>query len=373
MSYTGQYAVTINGTAWTAYVINVSLTVGRQQFTDRWVPDTAVIELLAPANSGPAIPSLGDQIYFDYQVSPPSLFRGVIVDIERSYGIPYASATGYAPADRLTIRAQAEATNEPARAIATAVTISTNADLSTAISDVWFAAINALSAPGIDGPGAAFIAQSETYTGNVLDYVNSCMISCAGYLYDNGSVNLKSNGYRSGTNIINFTDTGSQSSSTHTYFYDAIDFLATVDNSYTRVRVGYNNGSATATASTGTIPYTAYQTTSNLKNLSEAQQVADVDLAILSQSAYRPFRISTKASIVGSFDLATQLRQNPVGTRVAITFRGTTYQMICEGYSCSQDLNDARWTFYFSPALAQPLILDSTTFGILDTNTLGIG
>ena len=145
------------------------------------------------------------------------------------------------------------------------------------------------------------------------------------------------------------------------------------DNSYTLIRVGYNNGASTATSSTGSIPYTAYQTTSNLKNLSEAQQTADVMEGILSQSTYRPFRLSTRASIVGSFDLAAQLKNNPVGTAVSVTFRGTTYPMICEGYTASQDVDDAVWTFYFSPSLGVPLILDSTAFGILDTNTLGLG
>lgn len=373
MSYTGQYVVTINGTNWSSYVINASLTVGRQKLTDRWVPDTAEIELLAPASGGPTIPSLGQEFYYDYGTIPNS-FRGVIVDIERNYGIPYNSGTGAAPADRIRIRAESYQTNQAARAIATGVTISTNANLSIAISDVWFAAIDSLSAPAITGGGGGFIAQAETYTGNVLDYINSCMISCVGYAWTgSGILDLASNGVRQQYNYINFTDTGSQSSVTHTYFYDQIQFLGSVDNSYTRVFVGYNNGGSTTTSSTGTIPYTAYQTTSNLKNLSDAQQTADVMESILSQSTYRPFRLSTRASIVGSFDLAAQLKNNPVGTAVSVTFRGTTYPMICEGYTASQDVDDAVWTFYFSPALNLPLILDSTTFGILNTNTLGLG
>jgi hypothetical protein len=49
------------------------------------------------------------------------------------------------------------------------------------------------------------------------------------------------------------------------------------------------------------------------------------------------------------------------------------YVVILEGYTITQDLDDAYYTFYFSPGLGQPLILDSTTFGILNTNTLGLG
>ena len=62
-----------------------------------------------------------------------------------------------------------------------------------------------------------------------------------------------------------------------------------------------------------------------------------------------------------------------IGSEINIRFRSTVYTVILEGYTITQDLDDAYYAFYFSPALGQPLILDSTAFGILDTNTLGLG
>jgi hypothetical protein len=81
--------------------------------------------------------------------------------------------------------------------------------------------------------------------------------------------------------------------------------------------------------------------------------------------------------LVGSVDLDTVLGNQQdskvIGSLVTVTFRGTTYNVILEGFNVSQDLEQATYTFYFSPAIGVPLVLNSTAFGILDTNTLGIG
>lgn len=380
MSYTGQFTVevsedTATWTALTSYVINANVRVGRQQVTDRFTPDTCTIELLAPANGGPAIPPRG---YYLQINGTNKLFNGIITDVRRDYGIPYTSATGNAPADRITITAESTALYWCGRGYATDVIITTAMDLGTAGTNVFFDGVTSLNSPNYVGTAfGTFVSQNETFNGIVLDYFNSQAISVVGHITDRGfssAPNLYANGERLDEKYVSFTDTGSQSSATDTYFYDQIEFVASDDNSYTQVRVNYNSSAAQAVSSTGSQPFGSYTTTSILENLADAQQTADVTAAILSQSTLRPFRISTTTTIVGSFDLAAQVNDyNLVGTRCDVTFRGTTYNMVIEGYQISQDLDQGRYTFYFSPALEQPLILDSTAFGILDTNTLGIG
>jgi hypothetical protein len=58
---------------------------------------------------------------------------------------------------------------------------------------------------------------------------------------------------------------------------------------------------------------------------------------------------------------------------VQITFRGVTYTARIEGATISANPEQTRVTYYLSPAEANPwLILDSATFGILDTNKLAL-
>ena len=380
MSYTGQFTVEVSDdaatwTALTSYVINANVRIGRQQVTDRFTPDICTIELLAPANSGPAIPPRG---YYLQINGTNKLFNGIITDVRRDYGIPYTTATGAAPADRITIQAESTALHWCGRGFATVVSITTAMDLITAGTDVFFDGVDSLTSPSYFGTAFdTFVSQNETFSGIVLDYLNAQAISVVGHITDRGfgnAPNLYSNGERLDEKYVNFTDTGSQSSTTDTYFYDQIQFLASDDNSYTEVRVGFNSNAAQAVSSTGAQPFASYTTTSILENLADAQQTADVTAAILSESTLRPFRLSTTTAIVGTFDMAAQVNDyNLVGTRSDVTFRGTTYNMVIEGYQISQDLDEGRYTFYFSPALEQPLILDSTAFGILDTNTLGLG
>jgi hypothetical protein len=60
------------------------------------------------------------------------------------------------------------------------------------------------------------------------------------------------------------------------------------------------------------------------------------------------------------------------GTQVAVAFRGTTYQCIIEGVNVSATPAGAVFTYYVSGAdLNAYLILDNTTFGVLDANKLG--
>ena len=58
---------------------------------------------------------------------------------------------------------------------------------------------------------------------------------------------------------------------------------------------------------------------------------------------------------------------------VNVTFRGATTLCRIEGVSVTADLNQARFTYYISPAEQTGwFILDDSTFGVLDQNRLGL-
>jgi hypothetical protein len=380
-SYTGQYTVTFGSTDVTSQVINVNVRIGRQKITDRWVPDICQIELI-PSSTFTA-PTIGSFVKLTVTGASNQAFYGPVTDVQRTYGIPYNAGTGAAPADRVIVTAESWGKSRAGRARASAVSITAGSPLSNGIST-----LNTNLSTGItniyfdESIGATLQQQGETYTGLFLDFINSVMISSVGYLQEwmstaNPSLEYATNGFKASLNYLNFTDTGSQSSATNTYFYNQIEFLSTIDNSYTQVTVSYNNGSGPNSATTGAAPYTTYSTTSNLQLSGQATDCAGIYLASLSQSATRPYRLVTNSSLVGSVDLDTVLGNQQdskvIGSLVTVTFRGTTYNVILEGFNVSQDLEQATYTFYFSPAIGVPLVLTSTAFGILDTNTLGIG
>lgn len=389
MTYTGQFTVesSSDGTTWTAltsYVVNATLTVGRQRLTDRYTPDVLSVEVLAPSSGGPTLPVVRNQIrIFNSTVFPTTpLYVGVITDVQRSYGIPYTTATQKAPADRITITAAVLNSYYLGRGYANAQVIAADTATSTALNNVTTSALGSSSyVTTLDGGGGFFTfwkVQGETFSGIALDYINTILQSTVSRFRDRGGTGLRSAVVIEGQNVLanpfNFSDgSGSTTGWTETVAYDQIEFVASDDNSYTQVRMAYNNGS-TVTSTSGSAPYSTYQVTSNTYTQTQAQSAADYTLGILQQTGTRPFRISTKASIIGTSTLPDLMTSSfVVNTEIRIMFRGTIYVMICEGFTISQDLDDCRYTFYFSPSLGQPLILDSVYLGILDTNTLGLG
>ena len=61
-----------------------------------------------------------------------------------------------------------------------------------------------------------------------------------------------------------------------------------------------------------------------------------------------------------------------VGKRTTVTFRGATTDVRIQGLELTADPSTALYTFYFSAENpVEYLILDSTDYGVLDTNRLG--
>jgi hypothetical protein len=60
-----------------------------------------------------------------------------------------------------------------------------------------------------------------------------------------------------------------------------------------------------------------------------------------------------------------------VGKTAVITFRGETVVAQIQGIVASFYVDRASVQLYFSPSLGVPFTLDSSSFGVLDTNRLG--
>ena len=376
MSYTGQFTVEYS---WgyledpedlTTWVISADMNVGRHRIIDRWEPSSVTVVLRNPQNT------------HALEVGRYIIVNGIgfsIVSIQRTYGIPYDSGTQNAPADLVTITGSSSGLWAAARI--KYVNYTAAADTIKEYAYVATQNISGGAAPTFYGPAwDTFTCKATNFNGTSLDLLNSILTGVVGYVQDpggfesliaNNPINLASSGALASTTGANFTDTGNQNSSTKTYFYDEIQFLANTETAAGQVIYTFNVGANTVTSTSGA--GNQYQTNTLLDTGSQAQQAADVLFAILNVATIGPYAVSTTSAVYGSFNLPTQAAYDLIGKLITVTFRGTTYNAICEGFSVSQDLNRARYTFYLSPALANPLILDSTAFGILDTNTLGLG
>lgn len=353
----------------TEWVTDVQVVVGRKRIIDRWQPSEVTVTLIDPNPVATLV--IGGYL----------TVKGIgfsIVSMERNYGIPYNAGTGAAPQDIVTLRGLSYGLRYCGAIKYQNETLAQNT-----LEEYAYVATGNVSlsgAPTFVGPAwSTFTAKLTSFSGSGLDFLNSLVNGVVGYVQDQGVFNnvifqnnltLGSSGAFAADNLVNFTDTGAQSSATNTYYFDQIQFLASTENDYGLVVVTYNVGANTVTSGAGGAEY---QTNTLLNQQSQAQQMADVLHAILSASDLAPYAISTKASITDGLDQVTQTGYDLVGTRIGITFRGQTYNAICEGFTITSTINDDRYTYYLSPAIAQALILDDTEFGILDTNTLALG
>lgn len=85
-------------------VISISLERGRQRLIDDIQGLTATIEFYGSAFGLTDLPRIGTPIVIGAS-NNQGYFSGYVIDITRTYGIPYASGLGYGPEDRIIVTA----------------------------------------------------------------------------------------------------------------------------------------------------------------------------------------------------------------------------------------------------------------------------
>ena len=158
--------------------------------------------------------------------------------------------------------------------------------------------------------------------------------------------------------------------------YDQINFGSYADNFYTQVTVDPESYSA-QTVQTGSAPYRTLNMNTFNSSTSQATDYANYLLNNYKTPQVAISSISCLANAQNTMaldDLGAGANKcgRQIGKRVTVTFRGTTYSCIIEGYTFTAQPGDARYTYYVSAAdLNAYLILDNATFGKLDENRLG--
>lgn len=377
MTYTPptvNYSTTINGTYTTLSGIqSVSVSRGRQRFQDNIGATSCTIELI-PATSYATPLAVGQ--FIDVRTSntgsSTAYFCGKITDIQRTYSYPYNSVSGYAPADRIVITA----------------TGATGLLAATTLDNYSFASIYAsvalstmISTYGVVPIYVDSFTQSsiQTYSGGLFDAANQLLRTLQYVLEETRTdrtnpyffITFGPLGYGWST-PTKFSDTGASGSLAFT----ELQFLSSAQNSFTQVSV-QPEGLAAQTVSTGSAPYNSlpYQTYNN--STADALSLANYILTTNNQPTPVPFTLSTNTMAAPTcMSLAEWVDPSgpmaPIlGSPVEVTFRGSTSVASIQGITSVFYPDHASVQLFLSPSLGTPFTLDSTAFGVLDTNRLG--
>lgn len=371
---TVNYSATANGSYTTLTgVQSVVIERGRHYFQDPYNQSTCTIELI-PATSY-ALPLAVGQ-FLDVRdansATSPCYFSGRILDVERVYEIPYNSGTGYAPGDRIIITAtggvggfgtdQKRNYGNPSGLVSDAL-----------IQLGFFSGV--LVAADSNGSTNA----GQVFTGATLDLFNTLLRT--GQMVcddvdkrrntdpgDFMSVYTYPLGKSFGLNIA-YGDTGAGQR------FKRIEYLSSVQNTFTQINVVAPIGSATA--QTGTSPYNTLVYNTLNSSTTDVTSLANYLLAILSgQNTPVPFMIETDTTVaatctsVAVLPTAANLK-SAIGQNASIVFRGSTVAATIQGLTVRFGIDRASTQLYFSPAPYTPFTLNSTTNGVLDTNRLG--
>jgi hypothetical protein len=371
-SYTVSFTVD-DGVSWTALtnVQNIQFSIGRQAQLDQIKSSYGSFEMRYPTGYASPVTALvsGTVVRIQNTTGAPyTVWLGKIDNVTVQYGIPFSGGVGPQDYVNVTIEGAFAALgrmqgNGYSMAAGTITSQMTAASTETGLS---------LTFDGTAGQTLAATTINSTWG----DWVNRVCQSTNSRIWD--SFDYLSTAvispFSSNVNTVNFSDTANDSTN---QVYNQINFDSLADNFYTQVTVTPESfGAATVTKVGATVPYRTYQT--NTLNASTAQ-ASDYASYLLSNYDTPRFAISSfscMAEAQASFQLdkigAVNTLAYAPGTQVAVAFRGTTYQCIIEGVNVSASPAGAMFTYYVSGAdLNAYLILDNTTFGVLDANKLG--
>jgi hypothetical protein len=207
------------------------------------------------------------------------------------------------------------------------------------------------------------------------DWLNQALVTLNGRMVDclyQDTISLRGP-YTSYTCTVNFSDTANDATN---QIYDHASFGSWSDNYYTQITVDPADYAAqTVTKAAAVAPYRTYTVNTLSASTGQALDQANFLLGQYQTQKFALTSVSCSAEAQASFQLPTMGLTEfgyLVGSRVSVTFRGTTYYSIIEGVSLTATPASSRYTYYLSGAdLNNYLILGNAVFGTLDYNRLG--
>jgi hypothetical protein len=384
---TVNYCATLDGTYTSLTGIqSVSINRGRQRFSDNFTPTNAVIDLIPAATY--AVPLAVGQfidIRTTNSASSPAYFVGTITDVERQYAMPYNTVSGVAPADRITITATG-ATGAMAKNTLSQYAI-VNTDCTTSIGQLG---VDILVRCDSIGGRTALTRNSTNILSEIgaFDLVNQLLRTCQFFVDDldnlrttrttfYGTESSAATTYAQGqgNTTYTFTDTGSN------FAFADIQFISSVQNTFTQAQVTSTGLIPVQTASNGPAPYNTLVYDTYSESSANAASLAAYIIAMQSITTPVPYSITTNTMTTPTCTDISLLSTTAVyidytagmnlGATVSVTFRGATSTATIQGINTTFYPDYATVQLFLSPSLGTAFTLNSSVTGVLDTNRLG--
>lgn len=370
------YSATIDGTYVELTGIQaINISRGRQRYTDPFAGSQCIIELI-PANSYSPALAIGQflDIRATNSASSPAFFAGRITDVERSYGIPYnASATIAAPADRIILTCTGGTGVAASQAITSDFTIDDTYTAITNLFELLQTYAKVVTNVYGDQYGAAAVSDQTITAGAQVWDVTNQLLRTAQWFIDDDDIERQELSAKSysvavlapGTSTaVTFQDNG-----TTGYKYSAIDYLSTVQQTFSTVVVepaGLTPQYAVSGSLLNSFTFSTYN-----KTTADALSLASYVQTLSFETLPTPFVIRTSTTVADTVDVLARFVTYPVGITATVKFRGTTVNGTVQGWQFGFYPDQATVSCYLSPSLGTPFTLDSTAFGVLDTDRLG--
>lgn len=384
MAYTTptvNYCATINGTYTSLTGIqSVSVSRGRQRFQDNFTQTNCTIEIIPAATY--SVPFAIGQ-FIDVRdannSTSPCYFNGRITDIERKYAMPYNSGTGVAPQDRIIITA----------------TGSTGALGTSSVSNYTLGTTDCTNAIYLLALTVGIYCYYQNYTSvnnsttlnitsGTLDLVNALLRTSQYFIDDLDQLRT----YIDGTVVANLFPPGqgntsftfSDDGTIDGYKFTDLQYLSSVQNTFNEVQVA-PVGLATQTTTSGTAPYNTLVYNTYNKTTADALSLANYIAAVQSLTTIVPYSITTNTLTASDcltvsllndrLDFTSPTKPMNLGAAVTVIFRKTTVTAQIQGINTTFYPDYATVQLFLSPSLGTAFTLDSSAFGVLDTNRLG--
>ncbi len=365
------------GTALDAEVVSLNVRAGQSYYLEPMNPGQATIVARYP--DGYATPDINVVIGSTVQIvlgDPATtgfkFWAGSITDVAVEYGIPYASSVGNA--DFLTITAET-----PLGALGrnNATTVAGEVELGqwnlfggTDVANLYLTATRARFTPTTN---LVNLSAREWTQLELVQYIQTTY----GYLCrEDASPAVQSSytrfipPYALTANTVNFSDTANNSTN---QVYDNLTVTAASEDYYTKTEITAEGLSITVTADSGSTPPALYQGSTVSPTQAQAQDVADAISNTFDDTDFAISGISCLSEAQNSWNLFLGTEGwDMIGTRSDVTFRGSTREIVVIGYELTATPESSRISYRVAPiSYYDWFVLDSSEFGVLDTNRLG--
>jgi len=383
------YAATFDGT-YTKLdgVQSVLINRGKSRFQDPTTASRCTVELI-PQSTFPSI-TVGQFIDIRDTNSGASsaYFAGRVTDIQRSYAIPYNSSTGAAPADRVVISITG-GTGALAASATTGGNIGLPVDATYYLMTIpMYSSVYAITPQniGFNYAGAPYptaigqnvvaadiqIWQNFNKTLNTVqysvddldlnrtfkqNYISQYVVYAGVYSYPTGQTGKS----------ISFVDDGSTGSTV--YKYAQVEYASSIQSAFTQVIV--ESTLSPIDVNNATPPFVGLNYSTAIATSGQGTSLGTYVLAVNNSTTPTPFVVGTGTTLQDTTAALGKLSECPIGTGVTFKFRGTTVSATVCGISASYYPDRANIRLTLSPSLGTPFTLNSTAFGVLNTNRLG--